>query len=84
MAKATDILDKLVVKVMKREPDTRTHIAGSEFVNPGTVNHDGTEIDGVPVAYAVVPHHAVEHLKANSKHYAYGEAYLPDEIEKKK
>lgn len=71
------ILEKFRVKVIKREPDTRISIAGERFINPGHPEHDGENIDGRPVAYAVVPAHVSDDLQKNNKQYLFSEPYMP-------
>jgi hypothetical protein len=73
------ITAKFQVKVTKKEPDTRISIAGSDFINPGTPEHDGTEFEGVPAAYAHVPAHVADQLAANNKQYIYGDPFIPEE-----
>lgn len=76
-----ELQDKFRVKVIKREMDTRTSIAGEPFINPGQDNHDGTtiEVDGKEVlaSYAVIPVHSADHVKANNKQYLYSTPFVP-------
>lgn len=77
------ILAKYKVKVIKRMPDARISIAGCHFIAPENPGHDGTEIDGRKVAYAVIPAPVADHVKDHNKNYDYSDPYLPEDEKKK-
>lgn len=85
MSKTTmeQLADKFSVKVIKQEQDTRISIAGSNFINPGHPEHDGTEINGAPAAYAIIPAHAADAVKPNNKQYIFSEPFLTEDVKKK-
>jgi hypothetical protein len=76
--------DKFSVKVVKAEPDTRLSICGKHFINPGAEGHDGTKNKAGEIAsYAVIPAHHADAVKANNKHYEYGEPFIAEDEKKK-
>jgi hypothetical protein len=79
MANAMEkIQDKFRVRVIKKEDDTRISVAGEKFIRPGHPDHDGTELDGKPAEYAVIPAHHADHIAANNKQYVYSDPFIPE------
>lgn len=87
MSEYDDLQKSFRVKVIKKEDDVRTHIAGERFIHPGNrAQHDGTvhPETGELAPYAVISAHAAEQVKATNKHYHFTAPYIPkEEIGKK-
>jgi len=80
MSTMEELAGKFRVRVIKQLPDTRVTIAGAPFINPGHPDHDGTRHAEELAAYAIVPAHTVEALKANNKHYIFSDPFTPSVI----
>lgn len=73
------MLDRFRLKITKSEQDARKSFRGEPFIQPGTADHDGTEVNGVKVPYCIIPAHDPDYVKAlcQNMKYTVSDPFIP-------